>query len=237
MRISMMFAGILLLFGGLAPSVGAEKSFDLSSIDRTIKQEPQYGSTPKYCLLVLGMDAKKKAWMIRDGKHLYVDLNLNGDLTDEGEKFSPTKKYSNILPTIPLIAGYSNFRVSFLGTNQFRFSIKTPSNDLQYVGFSRADKPTLGQDTKTAPVIHLGGPLSLGQYSTPLVLTSLTSTSVRKAGFRVMLGTPGLGKGTFAAYHCKMARQFGDITAQITFPQRDGKPANSAVSQALLKSG
>jgi hypothetical protein len=71
---------VLLLFS--APATAAE----LSKIDRTIGKEPKYQSKPKYCLLVFGLDAKTKAWLVLDGDVLYVDRNGHGDLTGEEKK-------------------------------------------------------------------------------------------------------------------------------------------------------
>jgi hypothetical protein len=59
---------------------------DLPKIDRTIAKEPKYQSKPKYCLLVFGLDAKPKVWLVLDGDVLYVDRNGNGDLTAEDKK-------------------------------------------------------------------------------------------------------------------------------------------------------
>jgi hypothetical protein len=68
--------------------VGSSPVFavDLSKIDRSIAKEPVYKSTPKYCLLVFGPEAKTRVWLVLDGDVLYVDRNHNGDLTEEGEK-------------------------------------------------------------------------------------------------------------------------------------------------------
>jgi hypothetical protein len=65
---------------------------DLTKIERSIRKEPNYQSkTPRYCLLVFGPEAKKHVWLVLDGKTLYVDLNGNGDLTEQGEKFAAKK--------------------------------------------------------------------------------------------------------------------------------------------------
>jgi hypothetical protein len=58
---------------------------DLSKIERAIHKEPVYQLKPRYCLLVLGADAKTRGWLALDGNRLYVDRNGNGDLTDPGE--------------------------------------------------------------------------------------------------------------------------------------------------------
>ncbi len=59
---------------------------DLSKVDRTIKKEPAYKNKPKYCLLVFGLEAKTRVWLVLDGDVLYVDRNGNGDLTEDGKR-------------------------------------------------------------------------------------------------------------------------------------------------------
>src|SRR5207237_238026 len=49
--------------------------------------EPAYQSkAPKYCLLVFGLDAKTRVWLVQDGDTLYVDRNGDGDLTGAGKR-------------------------------------------------------------------------------------------------------------------------------------------------------
>src|SRR5438876_11489570 len=63
---------------------------DLSKVDRSIGKEPVYQSkNPKYCLVVPDTEAKTRIWLVLDGDVLYVDRNMNGDLTDAGEKIEP----------------------------------------------------------------------------------------------------------------------------------------------------
>src|SRR6516225_2443750 len=60
---------------------------DLAKIERKIAKEPAYQTaTPKYCLLVFGLDAKTRVWLVQDGDTLYVDRNGDGDLTEEGKR-------------------------------------------------------------------------------------------------------------------------------------------------------
>src|SRR5262249_20682043 len=71
------------LFGGLLSPAPAA---DLSKIDRSISKEPAYQTkSPKYCLLVFGMDANYRVWLVLDGDTLYVDRNGSGDLTEPGK--------------------------------------------------------------------------------------------------------------------------------------------------------
>ncbi len=58
-----------------------------AKIDRKIGKEPVYKKEPKYCLVVLGAEAKTRIWVVVDGGTLYADLNGNGDLTEKTEQF------------------------------------------------------------------------------------------------------------------------------------------------------
>ncbi len=65
---------------------------DLAKIERKIAKEPAYQSKPKYCLLVLGPEARTRVWLVQDGDTLYVDRNGNGDLTEPDEKVMAEKR-------------------------------------------------------------------------------------------------------------------------------------------------
>jgi hypothetical protein len=81
MRILSLAAAAVLLVPALSPAA------DLTKIERKIAKEPAYQTkNPKYCLLVFGLDAKSRAWLVQDGDGLYVDRNGNGDLTEEGKR-------------------------------------------------------------------------------------------------------------------------------------------------------
>jgi hypothetical protein len=74
-------AAVLLLLAPLAQAA------DLAKIERKIAKEPAYQTkTPKYCLLVFGLDAKTRVWLVQDGDTLYVDRDGNGDLTGDGKR-------------------------------------------------------------------------------------------------------------------------------------------------------
>jgi hypothetical protein len=78
---TLLAAAVTLL---LAP---AARATDLTQIPRQIAKEPAYQTkTPKYCLLVFGIDAKTRVWLVQDGDALYVDCRGNGDLTGEGQR-------------------------------------------------------------------------------------------------------------------------------------------------------
>jgi hypothetical protein len=83
----MRFILALMLLG----ACGSAPAADLAAIDRTIKKEPKYAGQPRYCLLVIGPEAKDRVWLVQDGDTLYVDRNGNGDLTEAGEKVTAKK--------------------------------------------------------------------------------------------------------------------------------------------------
>src|SRR5262245_18710612 len=75
------------------------RAVDLKKIDRTIAKEPVYESrAPKYCLLVLGPEAKTRLWLVVDGKTLFVDRNGDGELTGP-DKRVPLNPKSNVFET------------------------------------------------------------------------------------------------------------------------------------------
>src|SRR5882762_11316605 len=82
MRIrTLLVVAAALLLAPLAQAGG------LAKIERKIAKEPTYQTkTPKYCLLVFGLDAKTHAWLVQDGDTLYVDRNGSGDLTEDGKR-------------------------------------------------------------------------------------------------------------------------------------------------------
>ncbi|HEV3235851.1 MAG TPA: hypothetical protein VGZ25_02615 [Gemmataceae bacterium] len=85
------------LVGAVLLSPMLVRAADLAKIERKIVKEPAYQTkSPKYCLLVFGLDAKAKAWLVQDGDTLYVDRNGNGDLTEEGKRVKVKQSDGNI---------------------------------------------------------------------------------------------------------------------------------------------
>jgi hypothetical protein len=79
-------AAALLLTAPLAQAT------ELAKIERTIAREPVYQTkTPKYCLLVFGLDARTRVWLVQDGDTLYVDRKGTGDLTGDANRVKVDK--------------------------------------------------------------------------------------------------------------------------------------------------
>jgi hypothetical protein len=87
----MKFLQLACVLLGLALNSAAAQTVDLARIDRSIRREPAYRSTPRYCLLVFGPRAEHRVWLILDGDSLYVDRDGNGDLTEKGKQVAVEK--------------------------------------------------------------------------------------------------------------------------------------------------
>jgi hypothetical protein len=137
---------------------------DLSKLDRKIGKEPAYESRtkPKYCLVVVGPEAKTRVWLVLDGDVLYVDRNGDGDLTGEDERILKGSVYAVDIPTGPgewcsleVKSKYGQDKEA-LGHTISYFPPKGKGFAQKTVGVLEfADQP---QD---APIVHFGGPLTL----------------------------------------------------------------------------
>jgi hypothetical protein len=211
---------------------------DLTKIERTIAEEPEYQEkTPKYCLLVFGPEAKTKVWLVEDGDVLHVS-NSEGDLTGTGSRMVRVHKYSggerflvgHILDAdgktkhsgLDFYRDGDAFRLRFAGNGATSRQVAgdDPGNKLRFAG-----RP---QD---APIVHFGGPIEIGMYGSKGTLER------RATEIRFGIGTPGLGEGTFAAFQgcaCPEGNRQGQIAADIEFP-KDGAPGETIKVQTTLR--
>lgn len=247
-------SAVLLAFLGctaLGASAVSAQALDLSKIDRTIRKEPAYQTKPKYCLLVFGPEAKTRVWLVLDGKVLYVDRNGDGDLTAPGKRVDNGSKDKKSLyfwgGNITAADGktrYDDLRLYWISEEKFAiwicvnlgwkrdgprphpleqgvepFRRPSPRCELRF-----ADRP---QD---APIVHFDGPLTFELADDKRVLVRGANPSP----LEVMLGTPGVGRGAFAAFTFWPTDT--PALAEIAFPNRDpaGKPI---VIQVPLKAG
>jgi len=210
-----ILAGLIVFAGG-----GLVRAADLSGIPRTILKEPVYQGKPRYCLLVFGKEADTRIWLVQDGKDLYVDYNGNGDLTEIGEKYLGDGNSFRIGKLVERDGTiHRNLQISCRPDGTFMMDLRNEGRRRQYVGIDRMDKPTWGDRPENAPIIHFNGPMSLQRYGPLYKMPRMTAPSrtIRYA-LRVMLGTPGLGKGTFASYDETCSEQLGPIQADIVYP-------------------
>lgn len=215
---------------------------DLATIRRTIAREPAYQSKPKYCLLVFGLEAQTRVWLVLDGKVLYVDRNGDGDLTSPGKRVENKSKNSSKylyfsagdIPTKDVKIRYEDLRLEWISEEKFEIWVCVnlgwkrggPSPRPLEEGAEPARWPSpraalrFADRPQDAPIVHFDGPLTFALAKDKQVL-------VRGAGpssVEVMLGTQGLGRGAITSFIFWP----GDApaTAAIAFPNRDpaGKP-------------
>ena len=192
---------------------------DLAKIQRKIAKEPSYQSKAvKYCLLAFGPKAEKRVWIVLDGDDLYVDRNGNGDLTEKGEK-TPRPK--------PLFGDYYEYEVGKLPAfgNRCTLQIDLDGDDFslyfrQKGRYQQLAAPKLAATAADAPIVHLGGPLTLGLNSTEL------DCSEEVPEFYAVVGTPGLGEGAFASITTAKIPENVHPIAEFEFPNKNarGKP-------------
>jgi hypothetical protein len=187
---------------------GPANSADLSKMDRTIKKEPAYKGKPRYGLLVFGRGAEIRVWVVIDGANLYVDRNVNGDLTEAGERVpcaktqmskpferswffvGGTKPYTHLViasnalkPEWVKSKRDEAFVQSTEGQEWGRYCrvwVETGGHG-QHAAFLLADQP------EKAPVIHFDGPLAA------LPPDNLILYPGKEAELSAWVGTLGLG--------------------------------------------
>lgn len=222
-----LFLSALIAVAAGLPATATE----LKDIKRTILKEPAYQSAPRYCLLVFGPDADTCIWLVQDGQTLYVDHNGNGDLTEPGTRVQSVNTTHFTVSRITERSGtvHKNLRVRSAADGTFSLQIGEEGRRAQYVGIGRMDKPRWGDKPANAPIIHFNGPMALERYGPVYTLPRMTTTENqdrRRFKLRLMVGTPGLGHGTFASYDEICTEKLGPIQADIEYPSADpcGKP-------------
>ncbi len=219
---------VLLSAGG----VTAAETVDLAKLDRSIAKEPKYrAASQEYCLLVFGPQAETRVWLVRDGDVLYVDRNSNGDLTEPGEAMrKAAEQYWFPCGDVTSRDGKTTYKG--LSANSYsdgyRLRVDVPGKGPQMVGLGAAEKPRFAASAKDAPIIHFDGPLALTQFSTKRVIPRDNGPSNnRNRSLRVMIGSSGLGAGTFAAYNCRVCDEHaghGPLMGKFVFRSASGGP-------------
>lgn len=206
------------LLAPLAPAA------DLAALRRPPVKEPPYESgSPRYCLLVFGPDAATRIWLVVDGKTLYADRDGNGDLTDPGRQ-RRALTWGGPEGTLFEFGGLTR-----LGGSKVHLTVcyrgRTDQPDAVGINvggkpYQSADRDALGllhfaARPQDAPVIHFGGPLRFVPADRPAFQRGAGDQT-----FFVRLGSPGLGKGTFALLDCERVPADRHPVAEIEFPNR-----------------
>jgi hypothetical protein len=203
----------------------------LASARDGLTKEPVYHGVPKYCLLVLGKDAATRIWLVLDGNTLYVDRNGNGDLTEPGEKLTGALGNHFTIDKLVESSGLVHRGLDIHTASDGKFNMElghtADGSRQQYVGIGQMGQPRWGDHPKNAPVIHFNGPKVLARYGPIYTVPrgATADTLSRRYALRIMLGTPGLGTGTFASYDEVCADDLGPIQADIEYtPKTAGAP-------------
>lgn len=206
---------LLVLASGAVPAGAA----DLARIERVIHKEPAYQGQPKYCLTVFGREARLRVWLVHDGNTLYVDKNGNGDLTDPGEAVA---KVNNTLSTGDLSDGrtpYGSLTLYTVGNSAYRLMLRGTQAGgslpfWQYAGCGN-NRLVFTDRPQDAPILHFCRPMTMQLYEPPTLRPGAVNA------FNIMVGTPGLGQGTFVSINCRSLPPGVRPTGQMEFPPLD----------------
>lgn len=207
---------------------------DLARIPRTLVKEPAYQSPPRYCLLVLGPEAKSRVWLVLDGgKTLYVDRNRNGNLTEAGEKVTSQDGLFRIGELVEA-DGKTRYTSVTVGldrqypTGEDNVLVKPYEIQALVRGqFESYAEPIFAQKAADAPIVHFGGPISMRVFDPRLV------SKGQRVGFRCLLRTPGLGEqAETTIFHDRLPENVFPNLA-IEFPSANGAPPSRQT--AVLK--
>ncbi|OAI54366.1 hypothetical protein AYO44_03600 [Planctomycetaceae bacterium SCGC AG-212-F19] len=215
------------LLAAFVVSAGPVSPADLSQINRTIAKEPVYQGKPKYCLLVFGVEAKFRAWLVVDGKTAYLDRKGNGDLTEPGNQipWANGSFLAKELTVADKTVQYTNLSISKAGLkNKEAWRIDVDSKNGQFRAHRDAEGPLLFADRpQDAPVIHFDGPLSMGLHNYCNARPQALVRGGKPAYMIASIGTPGLGKGTFAYLVPPKSAKALKPLAELEFAHRDPK--------------
>jgi hypothetical protein len=202
MRITFVVMLMVLLGGNSTPAA----SPDLSHIERTIAREPvfQY-KQPRYCLLLFGAEAQSRLWLISDGNTIYFDRNGDGDLTQADEKI-PGKPALRNQNEITFDCGYitttngvpDKTRIEVLSSPGLTFvQAYSEGRPWQRAVVDKQGYLEFGATRQSAPILHFNGPLTIGTRFDPRFKRK---AKAEELDFDVMVGTPGVGAGSFVRF-------------------------------------
>jgi hypothetical protein len=224
MRLSHLFPAMLLVLAGL-PLAGAA---DLAGIDRTLKDEPKYAGTPKYCLLTFGHEGATQVWLVRDGDVLHVLASPDGKspkVWRKAVRYFSTFQIGDIWEDGGKTC-HKNLRY-YPGSRHAKLMVQVAGH-LQTAGRDPRGTLEFGASPKEAPVVRFNGPLTLDLFHTQEPLRNNEVEDIT-----AVVGTPGQGPGTFAALCCDAYPRNAWPTAVIEYPAKEGgKPLVAKVRLA-----
>src|SRR5262249_34768622 len=143
---------------------------DLAKIERVLSKEPKYQGKPKYCLLVFGLEASFRVWLVLDGDVLYVDRDGNGDLTAPTKRVSAHFKSKTYLVFKPGQIGTPDGKMKY-NLAQLRndedgcdLSLRLEDGRWTRAGYDGPGRLRFADRAQDAPIIHFLGPLTLQRF-------------------------------------------------------------------------
>jgi hypothetical protein len=250
-RLLLLLAWILLW-----PGIAAADGF---SIDRTLRREPAYSARPQYCLLLLGPEGKTRIWLVAAGEAFYVDTNGDGDLTKPGKRVYSIGNYRSLVYIEPFTqfmwfpvpenervynvgdvfdgATWHHLTVNRLG--KLKTAVFEIVVDIRGKFRQIGALPRFGDTPKEAPVLHFGGPLTLGLFTSQLVRGPTPNYVDAWIGTKPPAGAKG--EPTYLVLNDWIPSYIAPI-ARMEFPNRtgEGNPIRSTVRlarrEALVRS-
>ena len=216
---------LFLVAGGVLNLVAADGP-DLQNIDRTITKEPTYQTTsPKYCLAVFGSNAQTRVWLVLDGDTLFIDRNGNLDLTDEGEKVKGKPHHERKgefqfdAGTITAKGVPPKSRIEVIAVPDLIFVYcHTERQPWQRAVVDSAGYLAFGDKPQTAPVLRFQAPVTIGlRFDHKFKRHSPTED------LDIMVGTPGLGIGSFVRFGHETVNKDIRPVVEIDFPAKGGQ--------------
>jgi len=211
----------------------ATRQVDSMSIDRLESANspklPALESKPLYCWIAFGSDSVTEFLFVADleAKKLYFDLNQNSDLSDTNEAFElkddgAILHTQNWLATIPQIVNgkdtHTDLRIRFSESKQ---DVRTVVS-VRLWGWDESTTDAdliplrLADHFADAPIIHFGGPLTMGAYREPTKLIIGKETD-----FYSLVGTAGKNGGTLTAITNTEIPDDSHPKAEFRFPPKD----------------
>ena len=217
---------LLALGAAGALNLVAADARDLQNSDRNITKEPAHQTTqPKYCLAVFGKNAQTRVWLVLDGDTLFIDRNGNLDLTEAGEKVKgqphaqrPTEtNFDAGTITAKGVSPKTRLEVLVVPDLIFVYS-HTERPPWQRAVVDSAGYLAFGNKPQTAPVLRFQGPLTIG-----LRFDHQFKRHNEPEDLDIMVGTAGLGIGSFVRFGHENVRKDIRPVVEIDFPGDGGR--------------
>jgi hypothetical protein len=162
---------------------------DYSKVERSVLKEPAYQTNyPMYALLAFGPEAKTRAWLVLDGREIYVDRNGDGDLTGENERFKNHAACRNV----EFAASDGKTKYNIRGINIFLDPVNPDFTDLHVevdirglIAYGQYSMCQMAESPREAPIVPFDGPLSM--FVAPP--TGALEAGDKPSEFRVAVGT------------------------------------------------